>query len=1056
MDDSSRRFGWPKRSAEASGIASVAIAGNNLAPISTNVFMGDWFPLLQAYLDPSSLDPQLHPERFVGREWLFKEIDEFISTNQSGYFVIEADAGLGKTAFALQLTKRGKHASHFSCIDWRARNADSAIRNISAQLIAAWNLTDLAPQGMLPPGADRPAWLWHVLSTVAKHRDRTDPTRPLVLVIDGLDEAEPHHAGTMPFGLPSNLPPGVFVVATTRTGTPLPALRQPYRIRLLKASSAVNEWDMGRYLATQILESGLAERIDEERADPNIFTQQLLGRCSGVWIYLHCVLTEIRHGLRHLNEIGNLPTDLEGYYGQNLAALSENEEWLTWYLPLLATLGVAAEPLDCNQIAKFAGIENVDRIRRFLFTRFRPFCSVIIDAEGEEKFHLYHRSLVEYLSGSTDGSALTGNQGLKNELKRATRDAHKRTCRYFFNIWGELPEHFPALKEDLALAELEKGYGTRHLIGHLSVTGRTEDVETLISARRQTRNSWYEAHDYIGDWDGYLRDVQLARRIAESKTDAAYRDGVSAPTLGTECRYALVSSSITSQVTRIPLPLLEALVSTETWPVSRSLDHIHRINDRASRAAAYICILRHLTGTQRYLAWREALAASTGIDDVEIRAKTLLSLVPLVPRQQQGAVLERAYETGVIKPWEYHVETLVTFSNNINESLIDAAFTTVRQVRGEEALARCLIALAPRLTESLIPEAFAMMERLTNEESRAQFLVSLTAGSAINSFADQALDVARQFREPSARAQALAAVAKLLAEELAAEAISDALLAARAITERPTRAIMLAQIASRLGKSELRNEVVREALSIVESVNDLAARVGAVARICSEIGETECRPTVLATLDMVRASDDAELVVLSFAVLAPYLPHDEGAIALRHALKLVTPILDRTGRDEALAAIAEEWPTHALPEAVSFSSRVDDDFSRTEFLSRLVPRLEHDLLGKIVTTTEAIASPGCRVRLARTLAPYVPDQLVARVFGLLIGVDGGEGSRRADIPRAVLADFRHDSFFMHSDITSTVRQLTKGLTDRHRLMEVQRQMLMERRRRGALPSGTSF
>lgn len=467
MDDLPRRFGWPRRAAEASGIASVAIAGNNLAPISTNVFMGDWFPLIQAYLDPSSLDPQLHPERFVGREWLFKEIDEFISTNPNGYFVIEADAGLGKTAFALQLTKKGKHASHFSCIDWRARSADSAIKNISAQLIAAWNLADLAPQGMLPPGADRPSWLWHVLSTVAMYRDRTDPTRPLVLVIDGLDEADPYHAGEMPFGLPPNLPPGVFVVATTRTGTPLPALRQPYRIRLIKASSAVNEWDMDRYLATQISEPGLAERINEARVDPNVFSQQLLGRCSGVWMYLHCVLTEIRHGLRNLNEIGNLPKDLEGYYAQNLAALSDSKEWLTWYLPLLATLGVAAEPLDCNQIEKFAGIENVDRIRRFLLTRFRPFSSVVNDADGEEKFHLYHRSLIEFLSGTIDSSALTGNQGLKAELRRATRDAHGRICRHFFNIWGELSEYFPSLKEDLALAELERGYGIRHIVGHL-------------------------------------------------------------------------------------------------------------------------------------------------------------------------------------------------------------------------------------------------------------------------------------------------------------------------------------------------------------------------------------------------------------------------------------------------------------------------------------------------------------------------------------------------------------------------------------------------------------
>lgn len=506
---------------------------------------------------------------------------------------------------------------------------------------------------------------------------------------------------------------------------------------------------------------------------------------------------------------------------------------------------------------------------------------------------------------------------------------------------------------------------------------------------------------------------------------------------------------------RIPLPLLEALVSTGTWPANRSLDHIRRINERASRAAAYICVLPHLTGPKRFLAWREALAASAGIDDAEIRAKTLLNLVPLVPRQQQGTVLEKAYETGVIKPWKYRVEMLVTFSRYIDNSVIDAAFNMARQVRDGEGLARCLIALAPRLTESVIPEAFAVMNRLPNEEVRAQFLSSLIAGNAINSFADQALDVARQFRERSARAKALAAVAELLAEESAVKAISDALLAARAITDLPERAITLAYIASRLENGELRNEVVREALSVVEKVNDLEVRVWVLAQICGEIGATECRPTLLSTLDMVRASDDAVLVVSASAVLAPYLPQEKGAITLRRALKLVTPIGDRGGRDRALAAIAKEWPAHALPEAVSFSSRIDDDFSRTAFFSMLVPRLEYDLLGEVMTAAEAIANPSCRVRLARTLAPHIPDELMARVLGLLIDdVGNDDRNQRADVSRESLVYPHRDTAFMHSDMTPAVQQFMD--IDKRRRVAGQRRMLMESsKRQRILLSGTS-
>ncbi|MBO0803069.1 MAG: hypothetical protein J2P25_08345 [Nocardiopsaceae bacterium] len=689
MSDQHHRPGWLRKSTEAGGTGSVAIAGNNHAPVSTNVFMGDWFPLLQAYLDPSSLDAQLNSESFVGRKWLFDEIDKFITANPNGYFVIEADAGMGKTAFAHQLAKRGKHASHFSCLDWRARSSESAIRNISAQLIAAWNLTELVPQGMLPPGSDRPSWLWQVLSAAAARRDKIDPAYPLVLVIDAFDDAEAPRAGTMPFGLPPNLPPRVFVVATTRTGTSLPALRQPYRTRLLEAGSAANEWDMERYLRSQLAQPWLTELLDTSRTNVEMFSRQLLERCSGVWIYLAYVLSEIRYGLRDLRDVVDLPTDLDGYYAQNIDVLSQSENWLTWYLPLLATLGVAAEPLNGTQLAKFASIEHPEHIRRFLFTRFRPFCDVTSNPDNEEKFFLYHRSLVEFLSGDSKGSELSGNQGLKAELRRAKRIANARICDHFSHVWGEASEYYPVLGNELALAELENGYAVRHIVHHLDQAGRQEDIEAIISSRRQHRNLWYEAHDRIDDWDGYLRDVQLARRAMRATTDTALESGVSAPTLGTECRYALLLSSITSQTAQIPLPLLEALVSTETWSGRHVLEHIRRINDRTERATSYIHVIPYLTGPHRLLACHEALAASTGIGNPEIRANTLISLVPLVPRTQKALVLEKAHETGVIQPWEYLIETLTAYCGKIDENLFSAIFDIIRQVSEEKNLAPC-------------------------------------------------------------------------------------------------------------------------------------------------------------------------------------------------------------------------------------------------------------------------------------------------------------------------------------------------------------------------------
>ena len=986
MDDQARRFTWPKRSVEASGPAAVAIAGNNLAPVTTNVFSGDWFPLRQAYLDPISLDSQIQPERFVGREWLFKKIDEFIANNPSGYFIIEADAGLGKTALALQLAKMGRHASHFSCLDYRARSAEAAIRNLSAQLIAAWNLTDLAPQGMLPPGSDRPSWLWQVLSAAAERRDTADSARPLVLVVDGLDEAEPHPVGTMPFGLPSRLPTGVFVVATTRTGTSLPGLRKPCQVEIIEAAEPANKWDMERFLRSKGVELEISKAINVSRTSKDAVIDKLLERCSGVWIYLHCVLSEIRLGLRDVNEVGNLPQDLEGYYAENIARIGDDESWYSWYLPLLATLGVAAEPLDCAQLAKFAGIENHERIRSFLLTRFRPFCGVTKGTDDEDSYYLYHRSLTDFVCGRSTSLQLSGNRSLEGELKQANRAAHERICEYFLSVWGSVSEHFPALQEDMSLAELEKGYAVRHLVDHLSAVGRNDDVDELVSARGQSRNCWYEAHDQAGDWDGYFRDIHLARRIAADKTATAYETGEKSPTLGAEARYSLIASSITSQMARIPVALLEALVITGTWPMNRSLDHIRRINDRATRAAAYTCVLPHLSGYQRFLTCQEALSAATAIEDPKIRVAALIGLTPLLPKQQQSVVLGEAYEAGVMRPSQYRAEMLASFCRNVDSSLIDIAFRLATQIPNAESRVRCMIPLAPRLAPSLIPEAIIEVNRLPNDEARANFLVALTQSKNIKSFTAEALAVARSLHDVSHQARALAAIAHLLDEASAAKTVAVALESARTIEEKTRRVSCLAWIAARLADGELRTEVVQEALSIVQEMTDVEERVEGVVRVSQEIGTLECRRILLGTADMVLVTNDSRLTISLSALLAPYLPRKKAKDMMRQALKLVAPISDKIERDRALAAIAAEWPAGSLSQAMTLSSLLDDESSLIRFLGALVPRLERDQLVPLVAVAESFATVSRRVRMARLLAPRVPDDLVSEVLDLLTDV----------------------------------------------------------------------
>src|SRR5271166_6034831 len=77
---------------------------------------------------------------------------------------------------------------------------------------------------------------------------------PIVIVVDGLDEAEPEAAGSggrgLPLGLPESLPDGVYVVATSRFGIhrALHAVRNPADWLQIEVEGAENLDDMRRFI----------------------------------------------------------------------------------------------------------------------------------------------------------------------------------------------------------------------------------------------------------------------------------------------------------------------------------------------------------------------------------------------------------------------------------------------------------------------------------------------------------------------------------------------------------------------------------------------------------------------------------------------------------------------------------------------------------------------------------------------------------------------------------------------------------------------------------------
>jgi hypothetical protein len=234
----------------------------------------------------TALATTLELGRFTGREQLRTDIDTAITALRRGYVVVQAEAGVGKTALAAHLVwTRHPAAFHFTWLPM-GRSPERARRSLAAQLILGWHLHDelLAPGARFPARADDPAWLVDVLAAAAARRDHTAPGQPLVLVVDSLDEAEPASPGAdtgIPLGLPrpEHLPDGVVIVATTRFGVALPALSRSTSWQPILVQRADNLQDMHRYLTARTrgpdADPELTAALDRHGVDPARFTDAL-------------------------------------------------------------------------------------------------------------------------------------------------------------------------------------------------------------------------------------------------------------------------------------------------------------------------------------------------------------------------------------------------------------------------------------------------------------------------------------------------------------------------------------------------------------------------------------------------------------------------------------------------------------------------------------------------------------------------------------------------------------------------------------------------------------
>jgi hypothetical protein len=333
---------------------------------------------------------------FVGRQFVFEAVDEFLDPHGSGYFVIRGVPGIGKTALMAKLINDRGYIHHFNIASQNIRDTRTFLENACAELIARYDLD----HDEIPPRAfEDSGFLVQCLSEAA-----ADPkNHPVVLAIDALDEADRlgMPAAVNLLYLPFSLPEGAYVVATTRPLDDLHLSVAEIRVLDLEADSQGNLQDITTYIESYVEREEMRARLATWGVSVKQFVAGLRQKSQGNFMYLYYVLPAIEEGRFVKGTLDELPEGLMAYYQRHWRQMREgNEEnFDTIYAPIVCILGVAQEPVTVQQIANWTKL-NPGQVRKSI-RLWREFLEEEQANEGT-RYRIYHASFQDFLKEQVD------------------------------------------------------------------------------------------------------------------------------------------------------------------------------------------------------------------------------------------------------------------------------------------------------------------------------------------------------------------------------------------------------------------------------------------------------------------------------------------------------------------------------------------------------------------------------------------------------------------------------------------------------------------------------
>ncbi|NEO66057.1 MAG: ATP-binding protein [Moorea sp. SIO4G2] len=330
-------------------------------------------------------------------------IDEFIAKNSKGYFTIEADPGVGKSAIIAKYVQNTGCIAYFNLRSGGVNKAKDFLEHICLELIQRYELNPSWPSNATENN-------YFLSSLLQQASDRSVNSKPVVIAVDALDEVDTSSQaqGSNILYLPKHLPEKVFFILAHRkveqVKIPLELDSEtPHQSFDLMAKEYCDQSfkDVNTYITNRIQESQLVINwITSKKLTVEEFIEQLSFKSESNFMYLVYVFKDIEQRDRQDFSLKNLPQGLKGYYEKhwNLMGMNAQPEPLD-KITIVSILVSIDQPISCHSIAQESAVEEltVNKVlkdwKQFLHKQ---------HLEKKVCYSIYHNSFRDFLNSKDE------------------------------------------------------------------------------------------------------------------------------------------------------------------------------------------------------------------------------------------------------------------------------------------------------------------------------------------------------------------------------------------------------------------------------------------------------------------------------------------------------------------------------------------------------------------------------------------------------------------------------------------------------------------------------